>query len=262
MRKLLIYSIFALFVCAFSSCSKDEVFYDFGETPSVAATFSAGSLKYNELTEADNGKVSIPMYRGNTKGAASVAVEIAGGEGIFTPAKSSFDFADGENVAYLDFTFDFEGLSPKPATIKISIVNDADCIDGAVATTSVTLVRQLTWEYVGDGLYYTDFFGQSWPQPIYKAQEGDFYMLPDCWVSGTDFTFFCDGTTVDWYTSVSGYNYGSYGPIAFGVTDQAIESTEDGMLLSLGVVYYLPEYYDYQLGSGVETFEFPEGFEF
>lgn len=261
MRKLLIYSLLALFVCTLDSCSKEEVFYEFGEGE-IGATFQASSLKFNELTEADNGKVTVPMYRGNIKGAASVAVEITGGEGIFTPSASSFNFADGEDVAYIDFTFDYATLSAKPTTIAIKIANEDVCSFDAVTETSFTLNRKLTWTKIGTGYHYTDFFGAGWDQDIYKAEEGDFYMLEGCWYKGTDFTFFCDGTTVDWYASETGYNYGSYGPVVFEVTSQSVFYNNGTPAIEIVCNYRLPKYYNYNLYSGYEIFIFPEGFEF
>ena len=90
-------------------------------------------------------------------------VAVAGGEGVFTPTKSAVDFAAGENVGYLTFTYDFESLSAKPASMTVTIKNEADCALNAVATTSFTLVKQLTYESIGDGYYVSDF-GGDWPQ--------------------------------------------------------------------------------------------------
>ncbi len=261
MRKLLIYSLLALFVCTLGSCSKDEVFYEFGEGE-IAATFSSGTLKFNNITEADNGKISVPMYRGNTKGAAVVAVAITGGEGVFTPSSASFNFADGENVAYIDFTFDYETLSAKPATISIAIEDEKACSVNSISSTKFTLSRQLTWELVGEGIYYSDFWEEEWPQPIYKAQEGDFYLLPDCWVGGTDFSFFCDGTTVDWYTAGSGYNYGSYGPVAFEVIQASVTDVDGDLAIVIDCNYRLPDYGNYNLYTGYEMILLPDGFAF
>lgn len=261
MRKILIYSLLALFVCAMGSCSKDEVFYEFADGE-IAATFSAGTLKFNNITEADNGKISVPLYRGNVKGAATVAVAIAGGEGVFTPSATSFSFKDGENVAYIDFTFDYATLSAKPATITIEIEDEKACSVNSISSTKFTLTRQLTYEKIGEGIYYCGLFGEAWPQDVYKAKEGDFYMLPDCWVGGTDFSFFCDGTTVDWYPVETGYNYGSYGQFAFEVLDQSVFEDGGVYIVQIDCNYRLPSYYNYLFDTSYELFQFPEGFSF
>ena len=261
MKKILTCSLLALFVCILASCAKDEVFYKFADGE-IAATFQSSSLKIGELTEADNGKVSVPMYRGNTRGAASVAVVITGGEGVFTPSATSFNFADGENVAYIDFTFDFSTLGGKPMSVTIEMENAEDCASMGVNKTSFTLARKLTWEKVGEGVYYTDFFGEGWYQDLYKAKEGDFYMLEGCWYKGTDFTFFCNGTTVDWYAAETGYSYGSYGPVHFSPTKAYVESDSDGIKLVIECDYVLPSIGNYVLYQGFEEFVFPEGFSF
>lgn len=262
MKRLLIYSLLALFVGVMGSCSKDEVIYKF-EDGEIGCTFQASSLKYHELTEADNGVVKIPMYRANTKGTATVNVTITGGEGVFTPSATAFTFADGENVAWLNLAFDYESLSAKPSTIVFEMDDAENCAFTGISKTSVTLQRKLTWELVGTGYYYTDFFEEGWDQDVYKAQEGDFYLLPGCWFAGTDFSFFCDGTTVDWYASESGYNYGSYGPVVFGPTATEIEEVSGSYVMTVESDYILSEFMGgYILYQGFEQFTFPEGFSF
>lgn len=258
MRKLLIYSLLALFTLTLGSCSKDEVFYEFGEGE-IGATFQASTLIYDDISEADNGKISVPLYRSNTKGAVSVPVEITGGEGTYTPSSSSFSFADGESVAYIDFTFNYETLSGKPVTISIAISNESDCAEKGESETTFTLTRKLTWEKVGTGIYYTAFFDQQWEQDLYKAKEGNFYMLKGCWYAGTDFTFFYDGTTVDWYASKTGYYYGSYGPVVFDVISANVTTVSGSPAIKIDCNYRLPQYYNYNLGKGYEIFVFPKG---
>lgn len=258
MKRIFKYALSVLALGAMFSCTTEKVQYDFEKYPGVAATFVAKTIQVPGLVAEDGGKVSIPLYRGNTNGAASVEVTVTGGEGLFTPTKSAVDFAAGENVGYLTFTYDFESLSAKPAPMTVTIKNEADLALNAVASTSFTLVKQLTYEPVGEGLYYSDWYEEEWPQEVLKAKEGNYFLLPSCWVSGVDFSFYCDGTTVDWYTTSPGYNYGSYGPLALDIVDAYI----DGLQLVVTAGYYLPEYYDYSFGNGVEVFVFPEGFTF
>lgn len=261
MKRIFIYALTVLALGAMLSCTNEKVQYDFEKNSGVAATFAAKSTQVPGLVAEDGGKVSIPLYRGNTKGSASVEVVVSGGEGVFTPTSNAVEFEPGKNVGYLTFTYDFEELSAKPAPMTVTIKNEADRALNAVASTSFTLVRQLTYEEVGEGYYYSDFGGE-WDQPVLKAQEGDYFLLPSCWVSGVDFSFFCDGTTVDWYTTSSGYNYGSYGPLDFDIASATVALEDGQYVVTLNATYVLPDLGGYPLGAGVEVFYFPEGFEF
>ena len=254
--------MFVVLASLVASCTTDKVDFDFTENPSVAATFAAPSLEIAALRAEDGGKVQIPMYRGNVKEAKSVEVVVEGGEGVFTPSSDKVNFAAGQSLAYLELTYDYEALSAKPVSMSVSIAKEEDLAIDGVAAATFTLVKQLTYESIGEGYYYSDFWEEAWPQEILKAKEGNYFMLPSCWVSGVDVTFFCDGETLDWYTVKSGYNYGSYGPVAFYPGDYAVTLESGTYVLEVDMTYYLPEYYDYELYVGYEVLQFPEGFTF
>ena len=253
--------LFAATPALVSSCTDDGVLYRFSDGE-VAATFQSSALKFNNISGPNSEGIPVPMYRGNTRGDAVVEVEITGGDGAFTPSGYSYDFEDGENVAYINFVYDYYSLGAKPQTITISMADEDDCAWNGESSTSFTISRQLTWVFVGEGKYYSDFWGESWPQELYKAVEGDFYMLKGCWYAGVDFTFFCDGTQADLYASETGYNYGSYGSVVFDVTSSSIVESEGVTVLRIDCDYVLPEYYGYNLYTGYEFFIFPHGFTF
>ena len=248
MKKLLTYITAAALIFSLGACSEEDgSLYDFTLDPSVEATFASDELSFGGLTADFGGKVSVPMYRGNTAEAASVPVTITGGEGTFTPSKSSFDFAAGENVAYIDFAFDFETMSPAPVTISIVANNAEDVSDNGYGATEMVLQKQLTYSSLGIG-YYESFFGGDWEQEIQKAEEG------------TDFSFYFDGQTLDWYTPSTGYETG-YGPMLLNILDWEVLS-ESPLTLYISVTYNLAGYVDdpFGLGVGYEVIEFPEGF--
>lgn len=273
MNKILKYTLCVLGFAALVACTQDKVTYDFGENPGPAVTFASAKLKLPGLTAENNGKLEIPLYRGNVNGAASVDVQLEGAEGLCELASTKVEFADGQNVANAVLTFDFETLTPKPANLTLSVVNEADLAIDGVQSTTFTFVKQLTYELVGEGVHYSVFwhayFGDMaagiWPQDLYKAKEGNYFLLKDCWSAGTDFSFYCDGTEVDWYTEDTGTSYGSYGNIFLYYTGATVAKNDAGQYeLTLDVpAYYLPDYYDYALvEGGSEVFTFPEGFEF
>ena len=255
------------------SCTQEKVTYDFGENPGPAVTFASAKLKLPGLTAENNGKLEIPLYRGNVNGAASVDVQLEGAEGLCELASTKVEFADGQNVSNAVLTFDFETLTPKPANLTLSVVNEADLAIDGVQSTTFTFVKQLTYELVGEGVHYSAFwhvyFGDMaagiWEQDLYKAKEGNYFLLKDCWAAGTDFSFYCDGTEVDWYTEDTGTSYGSYGNIFLYYTGATVAKNDAGQYeLTLDVpAYYLPDYYNAAvIEGGKEIFTFPEGFEF
>lgn len=260
MKKLLTYITAAALLISLGSCSQEDgSLYDFTLDPSTEATFAAEELSFDGLTADLGGKISVPMYRGNTAEAASVPVTITGGEGTFTPSKSTFDFAAGENVAYIDFTFDFETMSPAPVTISIVANNEEDISDNGYGATELVLQKQLTYSSLGIGYYYSAF-GGDWEQEILKAEDGNYFLIPSAWVSGTDFSFYFDGQTLDWYTPSTGYESG-YGPFLLNILSWKVVS-QSPLTLYLEVTYNLAGYVDdpFGLGVGYEVIEFPEGF--
>ena len=262
MKKLLTYITAAALIFSLGSCSEEEgSLYDFTLDPSLEVTFAAENLKFNNLTEDMGGKISVPMYRGNTAEAASVPVTITGGEGILTPSKSSFDFAAGENVAYIDFTFDYDAMSPAPVTISIVANNAEDVSDNGYGQTQFSLQKQLSYNPVGIITYESGFLMTAFGAPvlnreIQKAEEGNYFLIPDAWTSGTDFSFYFDGQNLEWYSTSTGMDEG-YGEIKLEMLDYAIASTSP---LTLQILFYI--YDSSPWGEYVETFTFPEDFKF
>ena len=278
MKKLLTYIAAVAFIFSLGACSEEEgSLYDFTLDPSVEATFAAEKLNFGAITEDFGGKVSVPMYRGNTAEAASVPVTITGGEGVFTPSKSSFDFAAGENVTYIDFTFDYETITPM-TTIAIAANNMEDVAENGYGETEVTLQKMLTYNSIGAGYYFSGFIdyyytsptGGSaglWEQEILKAEEGNYFTIPSPYVDGVDFSFYFDGESVEWYSgelTSTGFSLAPLG--ASGVLNLAILGVEvtstSPYTIELTVAYTPNGENAYQPYPGVERITFPEGFTF
>lgn len=271
MKRINTYMTMVALAVATASCAVDKVYYDFDENKGPAVTFASGRTSLPGLTAEMNGEVAIPLYRGNTKGTATVEVALSGSDD-YSLADNKVTFADGEDQADVVIRFDYADLSAAPSTLELSVVNADDLALNAVSKTTFTAVKALTYEKVGTGVYYSDFWyfmtealeGAMWEQDLMKAKEGDYYMLPDCWTGGVPFLFYCDGETVDWYTLDTGVPYGS-GNITFVITGASISKNEDGLWELV-----LKTDYDVPAAGGAlgipsveaEVFTFPEGFEF
>lgn len=260
MKKVLLYSIIALLGVSLASCNQDKEIFDFEENPGVGATFSADQLRVSALTEDMGGKVSIPLYRANTKDAASVAVELQNGGTLFSLEKETCDFAAGEGVAYLNIHFDYNSLSAAPTQVVLSISNEGDVAMDGIGKTSFTLIRKLTYSSLGDGVFDSTLFGDTWDQEVQKAEEGDFYLLPSCYVRGYDISFFCDGESFELYTFDTGYNYDStHGHL---MMDPVLENcVVSPTKLKLYCVIYTQKT-GYYFDEGFETITLPEGVTF
>ena len=256
--KKVIYIILAGAALMTAACQKQGTIYQI-PAGSACASFPSDAAKI-EMLASDGNKITVEMWRGNTKGAASVAVNIEDKTGgVFTPSKQTFDFADGQAVATIDFTYpdinDFGG-----ETYKIDLViADPDQVSPAgIAKMTVSAQRKLTPKYVCTGTYYSDWYEDEWEQDLYTTEEApDLYIFPDCWVRGTDFMFNMVNGKPVWPDSFfSGYVHSSYGNVNIYPEDSYIED---------GVLYLEVKAYRVSAGSfggGIEYFVLPEGFSF
>ena len=240
-----------------ASCAREGTLYEIPDgNPCVS--FPAETAIF-DMVASDGNKISIELWRGNTKGSATVPVTITGGEGVFTPAKTSFEFTDGQAKATLDFTYpDLNSFGGEVYTITVAVTDDNMVSPSGYDAVTIKAQRKLTRVYLGTGVWYSDFWEEEWDQAIYTTEEApNYYILPNCWASGTDFTFTMSGGKPVWSATFdSGYTYGSYGNVWF---KSGASYIEDGVLYLEVDSYYLPSYYNYNFGSTYESFEIPAG---
>lgn len=211
----------AMMVGIFASCNTDVegVIYN----PDEAACYSFASTQMNvELTSEDQGVIRVPIYRGNVSDDAAVEITAEMDEtasDIFRLTNSTVAFKSGEGIAYAELNFgsiDHLGATNKYA-ITLSLAADKRS-PSAEGTIKVQAQRQLTWANIGTGVYYSELFGESWDQPVEKAQEGNIYRLPDCIYEGYPlvFTLSDDGQElVAWDLQPMGYRHSTYGMVYY-----------------------------------------------
>lgn len=245
---------FAAIALLLASCQRDGVIYD--PAGSACVSFPAEDAIF-EMTAADGNKITVELWRGNTKGTASIPVEITDKTGgVFKPAKNSFDFADGEAVATLDFTYpDINDFGGEVYQIVLTIADPSTVSPAGYDQVTVQAQRKLTRKFLGTGLFYSDFFGEEWEQDLYTTEEApNLYILPDCWVTGTDWTFTMEnGNPVFPADFFTGYVHSTYGNVN-------IETSE--ALIQEGVLYLVVKNYYVSIGtfgSGYEAFQLPDG---
>ena len=254
--KRIAYFIFA--AAAFllmNACQREGTIYEI-PAGSACVSFPSDEAIF-EMVASDGNKITVELWRGNTTGAASVAVDIEDGTGgVFTPSKTSFDFADGEGVATLDFTYpDINAFGGETYQILLSIADGTQVSPAGIAEMTISATRKLTPKYVGTGVYYSDWYEAAWEQDLYTTEEApDLFILPDCWVRGTDFMFnMVNGQPVFPMDFFTGYVHSSYGKVYIRPASAVLE---DG-IITLNVAHYFVSAGSF--GSGVEMFQLPEG---
>lgn len=212
-----------------------------------------------DMFSQDGNKITVSLNRGNTKGAASVPFTFADGTGgVFTPAKNTFDFADGEAVATVDITYpDINAFGGEVYEMVLTVADEQVSPSGNGSVT-VKAQRKLTLKKLGTGVFYSYyFFEESFDQDVYNAEEApNYYVLPDCYGTGTNISFsVINGKPVFASPMFTGAYVSGYEVWA------EIESAEiDGNTVVINVAdFYLPQYSNYSLGGGMEAFEFPAG---
>ncbi len=169
---------------------------------------------------------------------------------MFKPSKPNFDFADGESVATIDFTYpDINDFGGEIFQIVLTVA-DPDMVSPAGHDQlTIKAQRKLTRKFLGTGTFYSGFYEEEAP---------NYYILPDCWESGVDWTFtVVDGVIVWPDTFDTGYLLdAAVGNVWIKSGDSFVE---DGTLYLIVDSYYLPDYYNYDLDSAYESFTLPEG---
>lgn len=255
MKKVLYIILAAAALLLTNACERVGTVYQIPEGNPLVS-FPAEDAIF-EMVASDGNKITVELWRGNTKGAVSVPVEFENGTGgVFTPTKSTFDFADGESVATLDITYpDINAFGGETYQIGIT-VSDPDMVSpSGIASTTVSAQRKLTPKYLGTGIYYSDWYEEEWEQDIYTTEEApDLYIFPNCWVKGTDFMFnMVNGEPVWPADFFSGYVHSSYGNVYIMPATSYIED---------GVLVLEVEHYHVSAGSfggGIEYFILPDG---
>ena len=117
----------------------------------------------------------------------------------------------------------------------------------------------LTPVFLGTGVFYSAFFDEEWEQDLYTTEEApNYFILPNCWVKGKDWTFTVSGGKPKWAdTFDTGYLFGSdYGNVWIKTGGTVIQ---DGVMYLIVSSYYLPEFHNYDFGNAYEAFLPPEG---
>lgn len=253
MKKITYYMLMVITLCGMTitSCSDDEWQPGPEQTDGIQAYLYTEATSYTYLP-TDEQSFTLHVARQNTTDAATVHL-IAEGENFTVPETVAFSAGEGEKEILI--TFDL--AIGTESSVTISIAEEEGYIYGT-QTVTINVTRDYTWQSLGTGVYTSQLFGQSWPQPVEKAQEGNIYRLPDCIIEGYPivFTLSDDGQQlVTWDIQATGYEDETYGMVYFLPTGM----TREGNVLSFPMQGLFASEGGYSiLYSGfVETLEMP-----
>lgn len=224
-----------------TSCNTDAEGALYSE--GVGVSFASTSMS-QEVSASNEGKILVPIHRTNITNNAEVEITIDENtitENIFTLASSSIKFNEGENISYVELNFDLNSLGATTVyNIILTVQNPEQVSVSGEGSIKVIVKRQLTWNSFGTGVFTSEFFGESWPQAIEKAAEGNIFRLIDCYYEGYPIVFSLtdDGTElVAWDIQAMGMTNSTYGMVYFA----AAGMTREGNILKFpmqGVVEY------------------------
>ena len=257
----------ALFLLA--SCDRNLATYEIpAGNPLVSFVSDAAVF---EMAPEDGGKITVELNRVVTTDALTVPVTITDATGgLLVPAKNQFDFAAGESKATLDFTYtdlsDFDFGTKYKVTIALAPADDADIVSpSGYDEVEVVATRKMTKVSKGIGTYYSDFFEEDWDQELQSTVEApNYYIWPNCWVAGTDFTFTVEaGQPVLADIIATGYSDPTYGPVYMYVA-QATATYSAPAPAYDATDNYIVYYAVYRVSAGAfglsyEYYELPEG---
>jgi hypothetical protein len=214
MKKITFLTGAILVLLTFISCEREGVLYQLSDK--IEASFPSTIVNISMLA-SDGNQIEIEMWRGNTKGAVSVPVTITNSTGgVFTPLKNAFDFADGENRAYLKFSYpDINNFGGEKYIIDVSITDENQVSKGGFRTIRITAQRKLTFQSIGTGLFTSEFFEDSWSQPVEKAIEAEYYRLPNLYYTNYPIEFSINNGVVTYAKQPMGYIHSTYGMISW-----------------------------------------------
>ena len=258
MKKIFKYTYVALagmMVLTLASCVDKYEYDGVGESdPGAFISAAATQIKY----AADDAQIlTFTLQRTNTEAAEDIALTCDNNK---FQVPSLVNFAAGE--AKKDVSVPFAILGGTTEVVTISVAPQSATVYG-VGEMKFTITRDFVWEYLGEGVYTSWLFGESWPQPVYRGEGTHLYKLPGCFAEGYDIEF---GLTEDDQhlakpiaTQETGYVDDSYGMIS--LTNGVGEDGNPYDIAREDNIIYLPIKYIVSAGSfgtNSDSIELPE----
>ena len=225
----------------FASCEGPEgVLYEGdGQDLSFAST-----LMSLEFTAEDEEVVKVPIYRGNKTGEYSVQVKLDANNpestSTFNLKSEEIKFADGESVAYAEFSYDFDNLGfGKEYSMGLKLLDVQELSPSGVDSLKLNFARKLTYEVLGEGSFTSEMFGGTFGFNVEKAKEANVYLFKDIIGEGYDLMLVLnddENEMVSFGPMESGFNHSSYGMVWI----QGLTYARSGKQIHILCEYFVP----------------------
>jgi hypothetical protein len=252
MKKIFKYAYVALagmMVVSLVSCV-DKYDYDGAGEQDPGAFISADATQLKYAAE-DAQILNFTLQRTNSEAAEDIALTC---DHSNFQVPSSVNFAAGEAKKTVAVPFSILGGTTEEVTITVA--PQSATVYG-VGEMKFTITRDFVWEFLGEGVYTSWLFGESWPQPVYRGEGTHLYKLPDCIAAGYDIQFELTDDEQHLAKPIekqeTGYIHSSYGMIS-------IEAAADDIVREDNIIY-LPFKYTVSAGSfgaNYDSIELPE----
>jgi hypothetical protein len=251
-------ALIGLLSMAAISCTDEFEYGDVGgvaqQDPGAFFVADATSLKYS----AEDAEIlNVILMRTDSTNAETISLS---GDNSSFQVPATVNFSANELKKIVAIPFHINGGTTQ--TVTIAIAKENATVYGADSLT-FTITRDFVWEYLGEGVFTSWLFGESWTQPVYRGEGTHLYKLTDCIAKGYDITF--ELTEDDMHLAKpigkveTGYVHSNYGMIS------AENGTDgEGNLLDIvreDNIIYLPLKYTVSagsFGSDYDSIELPE----
>lgn len=204
----------------------------------TAFSFSSKKLTF-DYNGTDAQEIQVQLNRTDLSGEVELPVSIAYAKGAtkrdsaFQLSSPKVSFLSGKGNASAVVTFDTKDMDFSGYKFILVFAKELKSPSG-IDSITVSFSRQLTWDSIGMATFTSDFFGESWPQKIERAQEAPLYRLKDCYAANYNITFLLgDDGTITFDKQETGYIHPDYGMVSMQ-RSASIPSVKKGNTITLG----------------------------
>ncbi len=221
----------------------------------------ASSSMIKGVTAADSGIIRVPVYRAGKVGESSVQIELDsadyGARYTFYLERDEVVFADGENVAYAEFSFDFDDVAyGKEYYLRLKVPLNRDLSPSGIGTIEINLEREFaTKPLEGKGTLVSALFERTFEFEVEKATEANVYVFKEIFAKDYDLILVLnddESKMISFGPYQSGYVDSEAGMVWF----QGLTYEKSGNDLNIKCHYYAPGVGSF--GEFDEVFTLPE----
>lgn len=194
--------------------------------PNTAAVYFPGSNQTSYELEVEQTSIAVTIARENTSGAVTVPITVLRNDNDVFVIPESVTFESGLAETTFNVTFP-TAETAVDYTFEVLVEGDQFIhpykeMDGAHSI-QITMAL-IKWVKFSDGIYTSEFFGDSWTQELYRAEGTNKYRFYDLFVEGYHYNFEWDGgaslvpggtpNADGYYVQETGYMHPDYGMVS------------------------------------------------